>query len=350
MKNSNLLSIKEKLNAPPNLTHLAQAAAQVLAEQFPQTPLVVVQYQLSPQPLSVLFSQKITLKIPAAFSSLAPIYHQLKGDDFTQQFVPGKSAYEPGFIVIAPQKDLEKPAFKALIEDWRALHLILREHAQHLLAEQNLEYGNQISQLIHDIDALMRLWEDPTQEPQRIEKRLVYQKKLNQRLLFFVRDLEILKTKVNLKQLLDAVLEDSRLAKLRGQLKFHNISPETTIEVDLELFNMAVQEALQNALKASQNDLSKIEVHISKSTDDLHFFLNHWLIVTIINTGPGINPDFLPWVKTPYFTTWKDDGNTGFGLAICQKILAAHQGYLDVRSATDGKTEVSLYWPMKHHD
>ena len=204
--------------------------------------------------------------------------------------------------------------------------------------------------MIHDIDALMRLWKDPENEPEKIEKRLKYQQKLNQRLLFFVRDLEILKTNVKIKELVNASLDEAGLCDLKKTVEYSGITEEDMIEIDVELFNMALKETLANALKVTRNDPDKIRLKISKATVDLHFFLKEWMIVTIINLGSKINPDFLPWVKTPYFTTWKEEGHTGFGLAISQKIVEAHHGFLEINSAREGKTEVSLYWPMKDNE
>ncbi|MHB2154599.1 ATP-binding protein [Calditrichota bacterium GD2] len=345
MKKSNLLLIKANLETFNDFNALALAAAKALAAAYPRLPFVVVGYRPASNPLSVLYSNNLNLERSGELSSLETIYQQL-GESFDQLFVPDHVSYDEKFILITKKQELKKPEIKAFIEDWRALHTILKNYLEHHLAEQNMEYGNQISQLIHDVDALMRLWKDPAQQAERIEKRLIYQSNLNKRLLFFVRDVELLKSRVNIKELIDAVFEEGELKSLKDKIEFQENIERESIEVDLELFNMALKETVHNALKAAKNDLNKIEIKISKVTVDLHFFLNQWLIVTIINSGTGINPDYLPWVKTPYFTTWKEDGNTGFGLAICQKILAAHQGYLDVKSTTDGKTEVSLCWPM----
>lgn len=349
MKNNFLQLIKKHLSGAHDLNEIAWAASQVLEEMIPQMPFVVFQYQRQAKPLTIFYSHKIQIESAESFSSLEPVYQKLN-PSFTQLHMPEKLDSGPSFILILPGQYLQDERVSQLVNDWRVLHEMVDAFAKHLLAEQNLEYGNQISQLIHDIDALIRLWKDPEQEPETIERRLKYQQNLNQRLLFYVRDLEILKSRVKIKELMEATLSEGGFEALKRNLAYSGIDGDTEIEADLELFNMAVKEVLANALKVTANDFSKIKIKVSKSVVNLHFFLKEWLIVSIINEGAGINPDFLPWVKTPYFTTWKENGHTGFGLSISQKILQAHQGFLDVKTDKDGQTEVSLYWPVKEND
>ena len=346
MKNSIIQQIKKHLTQSHDLNEIAWGACQVLTEIKPQMPFIVFQYQRHAQPLAFFFCHKIQIEPTEAVHSLEPIYQKLSLS-FTQLHIPEKLDSVSSFILIFPAEYLRDEHLIQLVNDWRSLHEIVATFAKHLLAEQNVEYGNQISQLIHDIEALIQLWKDPEQEPEKIAKRLKYQQNLNQRLLFFVRDLEILKSRIKVKELIDATLSEGGFEALKRNLVYNEIDDAIEIEVDLELFNMAVKEVLSNALKAADNDFGKIKMQVSKSVVNLHFFLKEWLIVTIINKGAEINPDFLPWIKTPYFTTWKEEGHTGFGLSISQKILEAHQGFLDVQTARDGKTEVSLYWPVK---
>jgi two-component system NtrC family sensor kinase len=52
--------------------------------------------------------------------------------------------------------------------------------------------------------------------------------------------------------------------------------------------------------------------------------------LTVRDTGPGIDPDVLEDIFSPFFTT-KSDG-TGLGLAVTQKIVADHGGSIHVAS------------------
>lgn len=50
------------------------------------------------------------------------------------------------------------------------------------------------------------------------------------------------------------------------------------------------------------------------------------VLMAVRDTGPGIDPDSIDHVFTPFFTT-KPDG-MGMGLAICRSIIEAHGGRL----------------------
>ena len=68
------------------------------------------------------------------------------------------------------------------------------------------------------------------------------------------------------------------------------------------------------------------------------------LVVTVEDTGPGIEADDLPRLFEPFFTT-KQDG-MGMGLAICQTTVEAHGGRLTVQSAPGSGATFSLAMPV----
>jgi C4-dicarboxylate-specific signal transduction histidine kinase len=52
--------------------------------------------------------------------------------------------------------------------------------------------------------------------------------------------------------------------------------------------------------------------------------------VAVIDSGSGINPQILPRIHQPFFTTKPPGKGTGLGLSISRKILTAHKGHLFV--------------------
>ncbi len=60
----------------------------------------------------------------------------------------------------------------------------------------------------------------------------------------------------------------------------------------------------------------------------------HKNIVTIevADTGPGVSPDMLEKIIDPFFTTRRDEGGTGLGLFISEKIVSDMQGILELAS------------------
>ena len=68
------------------------------------------------------------------------------------------------------------------------------------------------------------------------------------------------------------------------------------------------------------------------------------LVVAFSDNGPGIAPDHLPHLFTPFFTT-KTHG-TGLGLAISQRIILHHGGTIRVESIPGHNTIFSVYLPV----
>lgn len=65
--------------------------------------------------------------------------------------------------------------------------------------------------------------------------------------------------------------------------------------------------------------------------------------ISFRDTGPGIDPDVLPRLLDPFFTT-KENG-TGLGLPIVQSIVAGHGGRLEAANARQGGAEITVFLP-----
>ena len=64
----------------------------------------------------------------------------------------------------------------------------------------------------------------------------------------------------------------------------------------------------------------------------------------IRDNGAGIAPERLDHIFNPFFTT-KEKG-TGLGMAIAKKIVEAHTGTIDARSAVGRGTEFQVTLPL----
>jgi PAS domain S-box-containing protein len=68
------------------------------------------------------------------------------------------------------------------------------------------------------------------------------------------------------------------------------------------------------------------------------------LRVEVADDGPGIPPEILPRIFTPFFTT-RPDG-TGLGLALVQKAIVSHDGTVEVISRPGEGTRVRIRLPL----
>ena len=95
---------------------------------------------------------------------------------------------------------------------------------------------------------------------------------------------------------------------------------------DFQKLVQVVINLLMNAGQALENKDQSITVTTSAN--------RHRNIVTIevTDTGPGVPPDMLDKIIDPFFTTRRDDGGTGLGLFISEKIVSDMQGVLELAS------------------
>jgi two-component system, NtrC family, sensor histidine kinase HydH len=68
-----------------------------------------------------------------------------------------------------------------------------------------------------------------------------------------------------------------------------------------------------------------------------------WLVLDVIDTGCGMEPELAAKVFQPFVTT-KPQG-TGLGLATCKKIVLAHGGTIEVHSAIGHGTKFTIRLP-----
>jgi len=70
-----------------------------------------------------------------------------------------------------------------------------------------------------------------------------------------------------------------------------------------------------------------------------------WLRLAVSDTGTGIEPDVLPHIFEPFYTTKGPGDGSGLGLAQVYGIVKQHDGYIDVRSQVGVGTTFVIYIP-----
>lgn len=70
-----------------------------------------------------------------------------------------------------------------------------------------------------------------------------------------------------------------------------------------------------------------------------------FVLIECRDTGIGIDPENLPRVLEPFFTTKEPGKGTGLGLAICRRIIQEHYGTLEIESHKGDGTTVRVGFP-----
>ncbi len=155
---------------------------------------------------------------------------------------------------------------------------------------------------------------------------------------------------VNIHRVLDDVLEllamDPIAAGVRLERRFDPSLPELIADPDrlVQVFlNLA-----RNALQALQGSGTlAIETRMSL---DHRLALGSGesvpaLLVSVADDGPGMPPDVVERLATPFFTTRRE--GTGLGLAVAHHWVARHGGTLRVESAPGEGTRVVVALPLR---
>lgn len=95
-----------------------------------------------------------------------------------------------------------------------------------------------------------------------------------------------------------------------------------SISVDAELIKQVLVNLLLNAVQALPPEGGKITVTTQTANEGVE--------IIVKDSGTGMDPENIPRIFDPFFTT-KDTG-TGLGLAVSNKIVEIHRGYIRVES------------------
>ena len=68
--------------------------------------------------------------------------------------------------------------------------------------------------------------------------------------------------------------------------------------------------------------------------------------LVVADQGQGIQPEHLPRLTDPFFTTKRDSGGTGLGLSVSAGIVREHGGTLEFASTPGAGTTVTVSLPM----
>jgi polar amino acid transport system substrate-binding protein len=127
-----------------------------------------------------------------------------------------------------------------------------------------------------------------------------------------------------------------------------NATDHFTVEYEADLplvrgsfqrLEQVILNLIQNACQALPDRKKGLFVTTGRARDGAG------VVVTIRDEGSGIQPEDLPRIREPLFTTRPDVGGIGLGLSISSKIIEEHHGSLRFVSEPGKGTTVTIALP-----
>ena len=150
--------------------------------------------------------------------------------------------------------------------------------------------------------------------------------------------LQLHKEKFSLSDLLSNIVQDykNNIEKSNGnvRLSYNNNQPNKDsfiVEADRERVTQVISNLLNNAIKFTEETRGYVYV----ATEEMEKADQKVVVVTIKDTGIGIDPEILPRLFTKFAT--KSNIGTGLGLFISKSIIEAHGGKIWAENNKDGK-------------
>ncbi|MFA7348256.1 MAG: response regulator [Desulfurivibrionaceae bacterium] len=133
-----------------------------------------------------------------------------------------------------------------------------------------------------------------------------------------------------------ALLLQSSMAKHGVTWEMECPDPEPVIQGDMHQIRLVFLHLFKNALEAMA-DGGRLTIVVAVAEGQV--------VVSVIDTGPGIPESYLDKAKDPFFTT-KTYG-TGMGLTLVERILRAHGGGFSLKPHPGGGLEVRVVLPLQ---
>jgi signal transduction histidine kinase len=193
-----------------------------------------------------------------------------------------------------------------------------------------------------------QIGEDPA-APENVEYARVALEELDRversisHLLRFARDEEIKVQEVRMADVLASSLEtfQGRFEKM-GVVVKREVDTPGAVRVDPEKMRRVLVNLVGNALDALEGSKTaepRLDVAMGENLAGTEVWIR------LRDNGPGIPPERLEKIFTPFYTS-KSNG-TGLGLALSKKVVEAHGGTIGAKSEPGSGTEVTVVLPRR---
>ncbi len=136
------------------------------------------------------------------------------------------------------------------------------------------------------------------------------------------------------------------VALSQHKLKLQNIDLATRIEPGLPEITGDFNQLQQCVINLIFNAIDAMPQGGTLTLEGRCNQVENWVVISVRDTGHGIQPDDLPQIFEPFFTTKKEGYGVGLGLSTIFGIMQRHNGRVDVQSQPGHGATFSLQLPI----
>lgn len=150
------------------------------------------------------------------------------------------------------------------------------------------------------------------------------------------------KRRVQINQLIQRVIYNFKWLAEEKSITLHfNENAKLETDIDSDRMTQVIINLLGNSLRHTPEH-GKVTIELNEN--------NNRAWITIEDTGPGIDPEFLPYIFDRFYRTdasrSRDQGGTGLGLSIAKGFVEAHQGTITAESQKGEGTKFTISLPI----
>ncbi|MEF2230603.1 MAG: ATP-binding protein [Pseudodesulfovibrio sp.] len=169
----------------------------------------------------------------------------------------------------------------------------------------------------------------------------LHAREIIRKLMFFARQLPPQLLPVNLNEVVEQAIGITESGAKRSQVELVRNYADTLplLLADPQHIKQVVVNLVSNSIQAMEQGGT---VSVSTQCDGSDVYL------IVDDTGPGMTPEELKQIFTPFYTTKDVDRGTGLGLSVVHGIVQAHGGVIQVHSLPGEGTRVEVTLPCQY--
>ena len=230
-----------------------------------------------------------------------------------------------------------------------------KEYQRRLLESERRASASQVATFIaHEINTpltniallsanLARGLKDPKalEKLAKIDSQRRFATSILAELLSLTRSQDVKRIPVDVRGLLDAAIEQTAPFRQESVKLVRDVPSKPLIAaVDPLRIQQAVVNLLKNAFQATTSG----SVTLRLAGDDQHF------IITVADTGPGMDEEIRSRAFEPFFTTKPREDGLGLGLVYAKHVVEAHDGTIEVASEPGRGSTFTILLPIEPTD